>query len=132
MASIIHARDEHGNFTGDPPQAPKHGDLMVWHIPNIPGDAIRFPVASLREAKVIIDVLAEYDQDLFNMQIRYDYSNASGLVVYDANCELEEGKIGDWVEWMSQDGDCIDDVDFAKIDTVKWELADVPVESRTA
>lgn len=31
---------------------PKHGELEVWHIPQIPGKSFNFRVATLIEAKV--------------------------------------------------------------------------------
>lgn len=83
---------------------PKEGDLRVWHIPQVPGKAFRVPVVSLKEAKKLLDVLADYDAFQYKNRIKGDYSNVSGLEVFD-----EEGQ---WVTWCSADGDEIDDLDY--------------------
>lgn len=75
--------------------------LRVWHIPQVPGRPFYVPVDSLKEAKKILDVLANYDSFQFENNIKPDYSNAAGLEEY----------IGDntWQEWEDEDGNCIDD-----------------------
>ena len=78
----------------------KQGTLRVWHIPQVPGTAFRVVVESPREAKKILDVLANYDAFQFEHNIKPDYCNAAGLEVYE---DVE------WTEWYDKDGDGIDD-----------------------
>lgn len=39
---------------------PKHGDLRVWWIPQIPGKMFQVPVANVLEARLLYDTLAAY------------------------------------------------------------------------
>lgn len=78
---------------------PKEGDLKVWHIPQVPSRR-RFEVliGTLREGKLLLDVLANYDIYQYENRIKPDYSNAQGLMVYED---------GEWTDWYSQDGEDI-------------------------
>jgi len=69
----------------------KEGSLMVWHIPQVPGPSFYFPVTNTREAISILRCLALYDSFQFENNIKPDYSNASGLLVYER---------GEWVDWI--------------------------------
>jgi hypothetical protein len=40
---------------------PKEGDLMVWHIPQVPGVPFQVPVRDIREAKLVNNALCKYD-----------------------------------------------------------------------
>ena len=75
--------------------------LRVWHNPQVPGQSFYVSVKNIEQAKFVIKMLAEYDQFQFDIRIKPDYCNASGLEVFEDN---------DWVEWSSDDGDCIDDL----------------------
>jgi hypothetical protein len=83
------------------PTKPKHGDLRVWWIPQVPMKAFTFDVASLLEAKVLLEALAEYDGFQFENNIKPDYANAGGLSVF-------IGSEDDWCDWYSSEGDEID------------------------
>lgn len=74
--------------------------LRIWHIPQVPGEPFHVEVGSPEEAKKILDVLAAYDAFEFENNIKYDYSNASGLEVFED---------GEWVEWYDDDGNDIDE-----------------------
>lgn len=80
---------------------PKHGDLKVWWIPPIPGKAFEVPVASVEEASKLCDVLADYDAFQFENNIKGDYCNVGGLMMFD-------GDVADWFDWYSDDGDDFD------------------------
>lgn len=81
---------------------PKVGDLRVWHIPQVPGEAFRVPVKTPEEGKLVLDVLAAYDLFQLEFNIKPDYANAGGLEVFDA----DEG----WVEWYDEEsGEAVDD-----------------------
>lgn len=82
-------------------EKPKNGDLKVWWIPEIPMKAFEFPVNTLQEAFTLLKALAEYDEFQFENNIRPDYSNAGGLIVFD---EFND----EWCEWYSEDGDDIE------------------------
>lgn len=64
----------------------KEGDLMVWHIPQIPGKAFEIKVDDIRQGKWLMDILAHYDIFQWENNIKPDYSNANGL------CRLEKGE----------------------------------------
>lgn len=74
--------------------------FRVWWIPQVPGESITFEVDSPREAKLLLDVLARYDEFQLEEGIKPDYSNAGGFQV------LEDGE---WLEWLCPD--CDDDID---------------------
>jgi hypothetical protein len=86
------------------------GDLRVWWIPQIPGNAFRVPVASPVEAKKILDVLAQYDLFQLANNIKPDYCNVGGLECYQQHGAPEpEDDFPDWCEWESEDGYGIDE-----------------------
>jgi hypothetical protein len=76
-------------------------DKRVWWIPQVPGTPFYVPVDSLKEAKLVIDVLGRYDEFQFTQNIKPDYCNVGGL-------QVEEG--GEWVDWYNEDGESIDDI----------------------
>ncbi|MDM7940115.1 MAG: hypothetical protein QUS07_07225 [Methanothrix sp.] len=88
---------------------PKEGDLRVWWIPQVPGQPYYVPVKSLREAHLVLSLLADYDFFQLYHRIKPDYSNAGGLEVFLIDSD-GEGTPG-WCEWENEDGHDIDDVD---------------------
>ena len=64
----------------------KVGDLRVWHIPQMPMKPFHVEVATVDEAKKILNTLWDYDTFQFENKVKPDYSNASGLEVFEA-CE---------------------------------------------
>lgn len=88
------------NTRGDKP-----GDLRVWHIPRIPGQAFYVPVRSPEEGKRILDVLAQYDAFRSGSHIKPDY--AQGLEM------VEESDHGyEWYEWQNEWGFGIDHMEL--------------------
>lgn len=91
----------------------KAGDLRVWHIPQVPMKPFYVYVESPKEGKKVINILAEYDLFQFENKVKGDYSNASGLQVFEVN---EEAKSlldrNEWVEWVDENGFNIDEVEF--------------------
>lgn len=72
---------------------PRNGDLKVWWIPQIPGRPFERPVRNLQEAKLLVETLADYDAFQFKNNIKPDYCNAGGLMVY----------MGDeWSDWYDE------------------------------
>lgn len=69
------------------------GDLMVWHIRNVPNEPQVHPVLSADEGAELITRLA--DEDLKNPRVT---DNAFGLVEWDGE---------EWTEWYSPDGEDI-------------------------
>lgn len=100
--------------------APQHGDLRIWHIPQIPGKPFIVRVASPADAKRLLDVLADYDTFQFENNIRTDYSNAAGLSVFDTD-DKNDGSEGSWIDWYSDDGEELDDLTSEQLLTAKWE-----------
>ena len=79
----------------------KEGQFRVWHIPQIPMHAFRVYVDSLKEAKLILETLAIYDLFQLEYKIKPDYSNASGLEIFENN---------EWSEYYDDDGCDIDEI----------------------
>lgn len=82
------------------PKKIKRGQLRVWHIPQVPMHSFRVYVSSIQEAKLVLEALAIYDLFQLEYKIKPDYSNVQGLEVYED---------AEWIEWMDEDGDDIDD-----------------------
>lgn len=83
---------------------PKQGDLRVWWIPQVPMEPMYIEVKTIREARLVMQTLGEYDDFQYQNSIKPDYSNAGGLEVYEAD-------IQDWIEWYNDDDSDIDNVD---------------------
>jgi len=75
------------------------GDLRVWWIPQVPGECFYTPVTSIKEAALLLDMLARYDMFQLKNDIKSDYSNAGGLTVFDN---------GEWIDWEDDSGEDID------------------------
>lgn len=83
--------------------------FRVWHIPQVPGAAFHVEVRDYAEAKRLQDTLADYDLFQFNNNIKPDYSNASGVQVYQHDLtdqDLVEMELED--RWVDVDG--VDDL----------------------
>ena len=89
--------------------SPKEGDLQVWWIPQVPMMAFTVPVKTIREAKLLLEVLGNYDLFQLREHIKPDYCNAGGLNVY-INDVDDNGTPG-WETWYSDEGFDINEVD---------------------
>ncbi len=71
----------------------------VWHIPQIPGKPFEFFTDDINVAKVLINVLADYDLFQYNNNIKPDYCNANGICAQDEDgwCDLDEDEIYDLI-----------------------------------
>lgn len=78
------------------------GELRVWWIPQIPMNSFYVKVETIKEAKKILNVLAEYDIFQFENKVKGDYSNVGGLQEFDGN---------EWLDWESPEGESIDEVE---------------------
>lgn len=78
-----------------------NGSLRVWHIPQLPMEAFYYPVKNVEEAKLLLNVLAQYDLFQYEHNVKGDYSNVSGLEEY--GYENENGEIC-WAEYYDNDG----------------------------
>lgn len=74
----------------------QEGDLKIWWVPQVPMKPFEVCVSSFEEAKTILRILAEYDFFQYKNNIKPDYCNKGGLVVF------ENGK---WVDFISDDND---------------------------
>lgn len=73
--------------------------LRVWWIPQVPMKSFYREVETVREAKLLLETLADYDIFQFENKVKPDYCNAGGLQVWDGT---------EWVEWYDEDGHDID------------------------
>ena len=81
-------------------EQPKIGDLRVWHIPQIPGQAFLVGVDTPAEGHRVLGILAHYDLFQFEHRIKPDYCNAGGLQIW----EPEEGTGNlEWCEWHDEE-----------------------------
>lgn len=64
--------------------------LRVWHIPQVPGEPFYVEVKDAAEARKIVEVLGQYDLFQLEHNIKPDYSNASGIEVFED---------GEWTDW---------------------------------
>jgi hypothetical protein len=85
---------------------PKLGDLKVWWIPQVPGKPFEVPVATIDEAKKLLDVLAKYDAFQFEQKVKPDYSNVGGLMIFED---------GEWTDWSDDVGESIDETDTSPL-----------------
>lgn len=60
------------------------GEYKVWHIPNVPGHPVEIVVETLPEAMAVQDALANYDLELLDRGLRGDFSNASGIAIWNS------------------------------------------------
>jgi hypothetical protein len=95
-------------------QTIKQGALKVWWIPQIPGKAFYVPVASVDEGVKLLNTLAQYDLFQFEHDIKPDYANAGGLLMFrpDLRC-MDNPDDTDWTDWYYEDdaGNYFDDPD---------------------
>ncbi|MCY7948013.1 hypothetical protein P8891_06280 [Bacillus atrophaeus] len=70
--------------------------LRVAHIPQVPMKAFHIEVKNLEEAKLIFDVLANYDLFQLENNIKPDYANATFLEEFDE----EENE---WIAWFDEE-----------------------------
>lgn len=83
--------------------------LRVWWIPQLPMDCPFYvSVETVREGRMILEVLADYDIFQFENNIKPDYSNTGGLEHFDPD-DTEDGPEGSWVEWCDEDGYTLED-----------------------
>ena len=87
---------------------PNPGDLKVWWNPQIPMKSFEYPVISIREAKLALDMLAQYDLFQLEHNVKGDYSNAGGLLLYE---DVDGEGNFQWCDWANEDGNSIDEVD---------------------
>lgn len=85
------------------PKQIKEKQLRIWHIPQVPMHAFYVYVDSIKEAKQMLEVLAIYDLFQLEYKIKSDYSNVSGLEVYQDN---------EWFEYEDEEGNNIDDIEI--------------------
>lgn len=96
--------------------------FRVWWIPQIPMEPFYVPVRSLREAKLILNTLAEYDLFQLEKKVKPDYCNTGGLEVFDS-ADTTDGPNGSWVDWGTDDGDGIDDLTDEEVGKRDLKLA---------
>jgi len=76
--------------------------LRVWWIPQIPGKQFYVDVDTVKEGVKIMDVLAKYDSFQFDNNIKPDYANAGGLMMFDETDDTD-GADGSWVDWEDEE-----------------------------
>lgn len=79
---------------------PKEGDLQVWIIPQIPGEAFLIDVNSIPEGKKILDALGDYQLFMLQNEVIPDYSNVGGIRRWEQDdwCDVDEDEEEDCPE----------------------------------
>jgi hypothetical protein len=95
---------------------PTHGDLRVWHIPQVPMRPYHVPVPTVIEAKLVLNTLADYDLFQLANRIKPDFASAQGLEVFDTT-DTEDGPDGSWLEWETEGGVGIGDLELWQLRT---------------
>jgi hypothetical protein len=72
--------------------------LRVGWIPQVPGKPFHVEVATLVEAKLLLEALADFDQFQLDNRIKGDYCNCGGLEVWNEDDN-------DWEDWFNEDCD---------------------------
>lgn len=70
--------------------------LRVVHFPQIPCKPFIVEVKDLKEAKLLFDVLADYDLFQYENNIKPDYCNATVLQEWDENEQ-------EWLDWCDEE-----------------------------
>lgn len=74
----------------------KDKKIRVCHFPQVPCEPFIVEVENLGEAKIIKDLLSEYDSFQFKNKIKPDYCNATVIEEFDK----EENE---WLSWGDSD-----------------------------
>lgn len=78
-------------------------NLRVAHFPQIPCKPFDVEVEDLKQAKLVMDVLSNYDLFQYENSIKPDYCNVTVLEMWDEEVE-------DWCNWYDEETG-IDDLD---------------------
>lgn len=73
--------------------------LRVWWKPQIPMKSFYVDVSSVEEGVKIMDTLTQYDIFQYENNIKPDYCNAGGLMIFDPKDDID-GPNGSWVDWF--------------------------------
>lgn len=76
--------------------------LRVSHFPQIPCKPFNIEVKNMEEAKLLYDVLANYDLFQLENNIKPDYANMTVVEEYDEEYQ-------DWLSWVDEETG-IDDI----------------------
>lgn len=70
--------------------------LKLWWCPQVPMKAFEVDISSLEEGVKMLDVLANYDLFQFENNVKPDYCNAGGIVMFEAAS-------GEWIDWSDEE-----------------------------
>ena len=76
--------------------------LRVWWIPQVPGKPFHVEVETVAEGVKIMNTLAEYDLFQLANNIKPDYCNAGGLMMFDPE-DKTDSPDGSWVAWWDEE-----------------------------
>ena len=93
------------------------GELRVWWIPQVPMEPFYASVGTLREARLLLDTLADYDLFQIENRIKSDFSNVGGLQVFSS--DAGDGEAG-WIDWYDQEGRSIDELEAGELAVAMW------------
>lgn len=98
--------------------------LRIYWIPQVPMTAFNVEVKTLREARLLLRTLAEYDLFQFTHRVKGDYANAGGLTEFDPDDD-HDGPNGSWCDWTDPET-CEDfgDITDERIDELDRSASD--------
>ena len=68
--------------------------LRLYHFPQVPTPVFYYEVANISEAATLATALGKYDLFLFKNGLREDYSNSTGLEIFEN---------GEWSDWYDEE-----------------------------
>ncbi len=71
--------------------------LKIFWIPQVPMKSFEVAVVSVEEGVKLLDTLADYDMFQYENNIKPDYANAGGLLMYEE---------GEWIDWYDKEEGC--------------------------
>jgi len=92
--------------------------LMVWWVPQVPMTPFKVMLNSLSDAKLLLEALAQYDLFQLKHNIKPDFSNAGGVVIWDEGLDPDE-QDEKWCDFYDDDGTDIDNMTLEQC--VEWD-----------
>ena len=87
--------------------------LRVWWVPQVPGKPFFVNVDTVEEGVKLMGILADYDAFQFEHNIKPDYANVGGLMMFDPK-DTTDSPNGSWVDWWDEETGCDNPREFLR------------------
>jgi hypothetical protein len=131
FAHNVGAYDDQLDLRPTDPSGKSLPQLKVWWIPQVPGKPFEVLLSSFAQAKTLLEALAQYDLFQLAHNIKPDYCNAGGLMIWDASAPDENGDC--WTDFNTDEGSEIDTLTMNQCFELdaKWEPPGTAPDGRT-